>query len=138
MKIEVVHTNTEQDDRSIGEMLPQSNGTQKFDPQWNDGIYAEAVLILVDGKRAAILRYVVTRDGAVSSHGTYVWPKYRRMGLGKRLWREAMEFNVSHVAIVHCVSDRGLTLARALERDLPHVHFEIYQDGRRRLRNLAA
>ena len=138
MKIEVVHTNNRDDPRAIGEMIPQANGTQKFDTDYNDRIYAQAVLIIVNGKRAAILRYVVGRHGTVTSHGTYVWDAYRKMGLGKMLWREAMKFTGSHVARLHCVSDRGWTLAKALERSMPNIHWEIVQDGRRRLRNLAA
>jgi GNAT superfamily N-acetyltransferase len=140
MRVTVVHTNTN-DDRAVGEMIRQSNRTLKFDPKWNDGIFAEAVLLFVDGNRAAILRYNFRpkwNGGTLNSHGTYVWPAYRQLGLGTRLWREALRVTGANVARVHCVSDRGWTLALALKRSMPNIRWEIHQVAIRRLRNLAA
>lgn len=71
------------------------------------------------------------------SHLSWVAPKYRRRGLVKRLWSALLNIRKVTDVEITVVTDRGLTMAQALERRFARrVSFEIEHGGDRTLRDL--
>ena len=68
--------------------------------------------------------------------GTLVKPAYRRMGVGKSLWRTCLSFEKPTEIEVCMVSDLGKTLTRTLERDYPRYNWRVFDHGARALRDL--
>ena len=68
--------------------------------------------------------------------GTLVRPMYRRMGIGKALWRACLSDENPTEIELSMVSDLGATLTKALQRDYPKYNWRTFDHGNRPLRDL--
>jgi GNAT superfamily N-acetyltransferase len=105
---------------------------------WYTDVYADRAIVAIDGNGhvAGVWKYDRPYYKTISSCGTCVAPKYRRRGLGKRLWEVGLAYEQPIRVQVRAVSDRGYTLVRSLEEAFPHIKWTIIECAERELRKL--
>lgn len=80
------------------------------------------------------LEWYVDRDDAHNAAGTFVSGQYQGRGIATEMWRLALQESGANEVHVDVVSDRGMTLAKSLERKFPKLHWIITDIGNRPLR----
>lgn len=92
------------------------------------------------GELAGIVKWreAINADGEVwcESIASFVWPRFRRHGVGLDLWQILLDETRTSEVCVGVVSDRGLTLVESLRERYPSVRFRVTESGERKLRCL--
>lgn len=89
-----------------------------------------------DGHVAGIWKYDKPYFDTIFSSGTWVAKKYRKRGLGKKLWEVGLAHEKPKYVEVHITTDKGYTLIQSLAELFPKIDWDIVEEGSRKLRRL--
>jgi GNAT superfamily N-acetyltransferase len=85
-------------------------------------------VVALDGDREAGRFQFFVNDRRLIAKGTYVRPAYRRQRLASRLWQDAIAWKAPRSVTVACVTASGLRLVRRLQRELPKLRWNVFDD----------
>ena len=116
------------------------NGLGSVYMGWSDCGHSDTsnvrcVVALNDGTLVGWIKGYISY-GRFFSHGTWVHPKYRKMGVGLELWAKMIKFVKPRRVIANAITDKGWTLIRKVREVHQDIEFGIYEDGNRKLRDL--
>ena len=86
---------------------------------------AHAVVITDSGKIIAFFRYIL-HDAQLTACGTWVSPKYRRRGLGIRMWTYVLKRNSIKQIGVYTASMEGVRLVKKTALLYPNIVWTDY------------
>lgn len=85
----------------------------------------KASVLIVDGIIMGFARYNKLPKNVLHFNGTWIHPKYRGLGYGKRLWNTILESDRFQNVNVSVATDDGFNLVKSLEKQWKNLKFCI-------------